>query len=745
MQAHNLHTTRNWRLCLQIAFLLQLFSFSVLAQTKIQISVLDKNTKIAINEVAINTYCNGKLQQYLLTKDQAYVALPDIIEQCTASVSASGYETNYNINLQANKTNTIFLTPKNTALQEVVITGHAKNVLAENSIYRVQLIGEKKLQQLATQNIADALQYETGLNQQQDNLLGSSVNMQGIGSQNVKVLLNGMPINGRENGNIDLNTISTHNVERIEYIKGPMSVLYGTDALGGVINIITKSVKKSLLLKIYAESINKFNANLSVSYIKKRHTIGINGTRNFFGGWNYLDSFNRKMLWRPKLQYLADLNYTYAFAKGKISYTPSFMHEKIIDKGTPYIDPFSAFASDEYFNTNRHIQRLDAEYQIDSIQKITANASASIYNRTRNRYAINLLTLNKELTNNVSDQDTTNFTDYNVRLVYNKENSKKLDLLIGAELMLQTANSLKIMEKKQSISDIAIFISAPFALNKNWKVQPAIRVAKNSSYTAPILPSINFSKKLKGNNILRFTAAKGYRAPSLKEMYLNFVDVNHQIYGNDSLQAENSWHLQTNLDYKLLQKAQSNLLLNTNIYFNKINNQIALAAVDLQSNRYKYANIDNFKNIAAECNIKWKNKNAFTTLGFTNNYIISADSGRGINAWDVSLQENISLGKHKTMLNVFYKYIHKQPILTLSTYGSDALYTSYLPSLHQADANISQTFWKEKCNVQLGVKNIFNLNNANIIGSTNSGIHTNGTSQNLNPGRSVFLSASYTL
>ena len=58
--------------------------------------------------------------------------------------------------------------------------------------------------------------------------------------ENVKIMVDGIPIIGRLDGNIDLGQINLDNIERVEIIEGPMSVSYGSDALGGVINLITK-------------------------------------------------------------------------------------------------------------------------------------------------------------------------------------------------------------------------------------------------------------------------------------------------------------------------------------------------------------------------------------------------------------------------------------------------------------------------------------------------------------------------
>ena len=67
--------------------------------------------------------------------------------------------------------------------------------------------------------------------------------MQGISSDYIQILIDGVPIIGRRSGNFDLSRITLGNVKQIEIVKGPSSSLYGSEALGGVINIITEESK----------------------------------------------------------------------------------------------------------------------------------------------------------------------------------------------------------------------------------------------------------------------------------------------------------------------------------------------------------------------------------------------------------------------------------------------------------------------------------------------------------------------
>ena len=125
-------------------------------------------------------------------------------------------------------------------IKEVVVTGQITEKSIEDAVHKVRIISGKKINSGLFTDLGQVLEKELNIKLAQDNILGSSISLQGISGQNVKVLIDDVPVIGRMNGNIDLSQISLNNIERIEIIEGPLSTIYGTDALAGTINIITK-------------------------------------------------------------------------------------------------------------------------------------------------------------------------------------------------------------------------------------------------------------------------------------------------------------------------------------------------------------------------------------------------------------------------------------------------------------------------------------------------------------------------
>ena len=110
-------------------------------------------------------------------------------------------------------------------LKEVVITGQFTETSSEDAVHKIRVIGYKKLTSGIYNDLGNILEKELNIKLSQDNVLGSSISLQGISGQNDKILIDEIPVIGRMNGNIDLSQINLNNVEQIEIIEGPLSTI----------------------------------------------------------------------------------------------------------------------------------------------------------------------------------------------------------------------------------------------------------------------------------------------------------------------------------------------------------------------------------------------------------------------------------------------------------------------------------------------------------------------------------------
>ena len=186
-------------------------------------------------------------------------------------------------------------TAKANDLKDVVVTGQYGPQSLKNSVYNVRTISAEKIRLRGAVNLQQVLNTELGFRFSNDLTLGTTdVSLMGITGRNVKVLLDGVPMIDRSDTRESLNQIDINTIERIEIVEGPMSVVYGSDALAGEINIITKTAGKSLNItaRVQEETVGKeYNAFSD----KGNHVqnLGMSWQHN---GWSVLGGITHMIL-----------------------------------------------------------------------------------------------------------------------------------------------------------------------------------------------------------------------------------------------------------------------------------------------------------------------------------------------------------------------------------------------------------------------------------------------------------------
>lgn len=131
------------------------------------------------------------------------------------------------------------MAPAIVPLGEVVVTAARREQRLADAVVETELITAADLRQ-GPADLAAVLADRVGIQLEGGVPAGAGVQLRGFGSRRVLVLLDGQPLVGRVNGNLDLGRLPVSLIERIEIVKGPQSTLYGSDAIGGVVNVITR-------------------------------------------------------------------------------------------------------------------------------------------------------------------------------------------------------------------------------------------------------------------------------------------------------------------------------------------------------------------------------------------------------------------------------------------------------------------------------------------------------------------------
>ncbi|MBL7930961.1 MAG: TonB-dependent receptor [Bacteroidia bacterium] len=654
---------------------------------------------------------------------------------------------------QIRKLTKIVLLPSKLNLEEVVITAQYEPMQAEKSVQKIKVIDKEKIQQMGAVNLRDVLSNQLNVRLSQDNILGSSMNLQGISGQNVKILIDGVPMIGRLNGDIDLSQINMNNVERIELIEGPLSVQYGTNALAGTINIITKKkATKTISASItpYYESVGTYNLTGDVTLFKKGNTLQLNGGRNYFDGWNNEAPFyfpkpsladsTRYKQWKPKEQYFGGVSYSHSFRKGDFGFASNFFDELIINRGLPRA-PYGETAFDDTYHTRRIDNNLSLKLRLRKHWSVNGLVAYNYYNRVKRTVFKDLTTLEDTITG-PSDQDTSTFTLLMSRASFIRSSSNsKLSYELGYDISYESALGKRIDKRIQYMGDYALFATAEYRPLNTLVIKPGIRYAYNTSYKTPLVPSLNVKWNLSERHTLRASYARGFRSPTLKELYFNFVDINHNILGNSDLRSEKSDNYSFAYNYNR-DIRRCRVKFDLTVFYNTIFNLIDLAIMDTASGKYANVNIGRYKTQGIQLgnSLNFKKVTIQTGFNYTGRYNkFSEDYPASEFTYSPEVLANISyliIAKHKTTVSLFYKYTGVVPGYALV---ETKLIQTSVSDFHTMDITTSSFFWKNHLGLTLGCKNIFNVKNI-LSTQAGGGAHSSSSSSiPLSTGRNYFI------
>lgn len=142
--------------------------------------------------------------------------------------------------------------PNYQRLEEVVVTGTRTEKKLLDTPVRTQVVTKEEIRRTHARDLKEALEYVPGLLLKETEKNGFSVWMQGLDSDRVLILLNGRRVTASTGSTVDLTQISAADIERIEIVKGPVSALYGSESMAGVINVITSKPPEDYTATIVA-------------------------------------------------------------------------------------------------------------------------------------------------------------------------------------------------------------------------------------------------------------------------------------------------------------------------------------------------------------------------------------------------------------------------------------------------------------------------------------------------------------
>jgi tonB-dependent receptor plug len=446
---------------------------------------------------------------------------------------------------------------KETEIKEVIVTATKTKKNLKNVPITVQVITSEDIKKSQSTDFKTFLENEfSGINFTYNG--GSpNINMMGFGGKYVLFLMNGERMAGETFDNIDYDRIDIDNIERIEIIKGASSSFYGSNAIGGVINIITKDSKSPLDINagyLY-DSSRDHKLNLSVGtkqkwgslslasfykmrtpYIIKDRVPTLEKQTDPFGNEIITEKYNELNVagfinygFNPKLTFNLS-------PKIDIALTPGFYFSE--RNGG---DPSSQKVRDHYYNYNIG---LKTNFKFNENQNLSISGAFDRYDKFK------YYKLLKE------DEKVYENEIWRTSSQYNQNLFKKHTLVAGGEVLSEKLLNFMFKNENTGGRENAQTYSA--FTQQDWVINPAVTLVTGARMDYHSIFKQYFTFRLSGmyrfdeTMTIRAGYSGGFRSPTLKELYTNWFHPwggGFQLMGNKNLRPETSDNFNISIDF----------------------------------------------------------------------------------------------------------------------------------------------------------------------------------------------------
>ena len=469
------------------------------------------------------------------------------------------------------------MTTRTYNLNPVVVTGSGHHQRLKSTATPVHVLSAQEIHEQGITNFGDALTRMMPQASMAPNSMGTFLRLNGLGNKYILILINGQKLSGDISNNVDLSRINMSRVKRIEILDGAASSLYGSDAIAGVINIITDQPTQHLIsvasdtrvsghgqltedvtLDIYKNGFGSYTSfthdradsyqNNNLEYIKDSDTELQPTIAPLFTGYRS-NIIGQKFTYAPTdhLALNAGLDYSY-----KITSRPDTRSD--ITGGTDYEMRYKGF-----------------RWNIGGIYKFTAkNSLQATFTVDRFRYG-------KEYDVATSDYAVGDYVQSKKQRMMDGELKAILGLtrhsttIIGANWRKDylTATSGNIDE---SVYALAAYAQHEQTLFKDFTATVGLRLTHHETFNNHLTPKVALMYA-PGNFRFRATYSSGFRAPGLDELYYHYFSVNRgkaQIsFGNPNLSPEKSHYVSLNAEYR-----SQFIAVSLTGYLNRINDMV---------------------------------------------------------------------------------------------------------------------------------------------------------------------------
>jgi outer membrane receptor for ferrienterochelin and colicins len=585
-------------------------------------------------------------------------------------------------------------------LKEVIVTATRSEKELMLVPMPVSSISSKEIKNRGLVRLNEVLNEQTGLTVLPD-AHGQGIQIQGFSPDYTMIMLDGLPLIGRTTGILDLSRISTNNIDRIEIVKGPVSSLYGSEAMAGVINIVSATPPKGI------------SGSFSTRY-------GTNQTADIALGAGYA---NERLSVSGFINRYSSHGYTLLPQSGSATVFPFYgytVNGKITYKLGPVTDVKLLIRN--YTNSTTSNYRADSGQVAGNGNEKDFNIASSITHRFskkstgelrlyRSTYSTNSL-LNYTTTNAVYDQTYFNQAFNRAEIQADYQWFSNLRLTSGLGGQYETVNATRY-DTQQSFTSGYAYTQADWSPLKKLNIIAGGRFDVHSVYRSQASPKLAASYQVSDKFVILGSTGKGYKAPDFRQLYLNFTNavVGYSVFGyaeayQQVLKLQQQGQIQTilidpatlkalnaesstayNLGYRY--RPIKSLLWTVNFFRNNIHNLIDAEPIAIKTNGqsvYSYFNLNNVYTQGAETEVNYS---------FLKKWSASAGL-QYLEAYDQSVLDKIKNGQ---VFGIDEK-THETVKVTKSSYGGLLNRSKYM-------ANVRVSFQDDQTGIIGSVRAIY--------------------------------------
>lgn len=536
---------------------------SAVRMTKVSGQVVDENTgdgiplaTISVTGLGWGTVCD--------MKGYFKVEVP-VNQPAELIVRSVGYETKTLV-LESDVTGNLVVRLKKSLLNldEVTVTGtRTEKTVAETPVM-TRIVPSEVLQRNDFESMIDVLEYNIpGLRFNTDPR-GNNIQVQGLENSYILILVDGERLSTTPGGPIDFDRLTTANIKKIEVLKGAASALYGSSAMGMVINIITDIPKRPLegWAKVRYGKYNDLQLDAGVGMKYKGFYAQTLFNRTSSDGYDLTPETPESFTENPS---------HHMTIEEKLGWNNQY--SRITVKGSLYWgeveNPWESTAPTHYRSLTKTLQ-VNAEHAFNDRYKLYGTYAGDFYTR---KTVYDFLYL-PDSTNAWSHEQT-------VRLVDEFKPWDNLVIVKGFEWNgTKNYNKMQYGKEKtiRDMDDANLFAQADWMITDRLEVIGGFRYTHNSEFGSAFTPKINLMYS-PGNFKIRAGYSRGFKTPGLTELYsdFNMGSVSHNI-GNPDLKAEHSDYFSVSGEYTW----QGRLMLTAELYQNTVDNKINSYNVDIE-------------------------------------------------------------------------------------------------------------------------------------------------------------------